>query len=87
YILARYIAKQTADGKASDTIYIHNNDNTTGNSGNDTWIVTSNTKSATINTGGGKDTIKAIGGDGVIIIASSKINSSVTYMIKPIYNI
>ncbi|MBR1398020.1 MAG: hypothetical protein IJ563_10885, partial [Selenomonadaceae bacterium] len=67
YALMRYLAKQTADGKASDTIYIHNKDNTTGNSGDDTWIVTSNTKNATINTGGGNDTIQAFGGDGVVV--------------------
>ena len=71
YALMRYLAKQYTDGKASDTIYIHNKDNTTGNSGNDTWIVTSNTKNATINTGGGKDTIQAFGGDGVVINGTS----------------
>ena len=71
YALMRYLAKQYTDGNASDTLYIHNKDNTTGNSGNDTWIVTSNTKNATINTGGGKDTIQAFGGDGVVINGTS----------------
>ena len=71
YAVMRYLVKQTADGKANDTIYIHNKDNTTGNSGNDTWIVTSKTKNATINTGGGKDTIQAFGGDGVVINGTS----------------
>ena len=64
YTLMRYIAKNYSDGKPSDKIYIHNNDTETGNTGADTFIVTANTKAATINTVGGNDTIQAFGGDG-----------------------
>ena len=67
YALVRYLAKNYSDGKASDTIYIHNKDDATGNKGADTFIVTAKTKAATINTGGGNDKIKSFGGSGVIV--------------------
>ena len=71
YTLVRYLAKNYSDGKPSDTIYIHNNDTETGNTGADTFIVTANTKAVTINTGGGNDTIQAFGGDGVVVNGTS----------------
>ena len=71
YTLMRYLAKNYSDGKPSDKIYIHNNDTETGNTGADTFIVTANTKAATINTGGGNDTIQAFGGDGVVVNGTS----------------
>ena len=72
YTQMRYLAKNYSDGKPSDTIYVHNKDTETGNTGADTFIVTANTKAATINTGGGNDTIQAFGGDGVVVNGTSK---------------
>ena len=67
YAMLRYLAKNYSDGKASDTIYIHNKDNVTGNKGADTFIVTAKTKAATISTGGGNDKIESFGGSGVVV--------------------
>ena len=67
YALMRYLAKNYSDGKASDTIYIHNKDSATGNKGADTFIVTAKTKAATINTGGGNDKIESFGGSGGVV--------------------
>ena len=67
YALVRYLAKNYSDGKASDTIYIHNKDDVTGNKGADNFIVTSKTKAATIATGGGNDSIQSFGGSGVVV--------------------
>ena len=67
YALMRYLAKNYSDGKAKDTIYIHNKDSATGNKGADTFIVTAKTKAATINTGGGNDKIESFGDSGVVV--------------------
>ena len=57
YAQLRYLAKQYSDGDPSDIIYVHNKNTLTGNSGDDTFIVTSNTTVATLNGNGGTDTI------------------------------
>lgn len=57
---------------SGSSITVQNNQTSNGNLGNDTFTVASGTSRATINTGGGLDTVNAYAGDGVFVRGSAR---------------
>ncbi len=78
YTLMRWFAKNYSDGYPGDIIYVHD-DNATGNSGADEFIITSSVDAATINTGGGADIINGrSGADDLKIVQPSGNTDKIT---------
>ncbi|MBR1580268.1 MAG: hypothetical protein IJ668_07200 [Selenomonadaceae bacterium] len=60
------------DNIVGGSIYVSDSDAYAGNLGDDTFVVTSGTRNATINTMGGYDTVNAYAGDQLLVVGSAR---------------